>query len=306
MPALSTSGAAMYRAPPSRQKVDPSNVLLGSALQLFEVSTLGQPFENIKTMQAAHRSDSLLTSLRRIYAHNGARSFWQGLIPWAWLEAATKGGVLLFAQTELSNAVSKAGMSPLWASAIGGMGGGVCQAYTTMGICTFMKTVEVTRDKASGESSMQVAARILRNDGISGLYRGVNAVALRQATNWGSRFGISKAVEKLVRRGREGTEITRGERLGCSVVGGGLACWNQPIEVVRVEMQRRGGGAGEGVSMGGAVREIFAKDGLRGFYRGVLPRVGLSVYLTSVMVFGGDEAKRWLADRKRKNGVNKS
>lgn len=28
------------------------------------------------------------------------------------------------------------------------MGGGIAQAYSTMGFCTFMKTVEVTRQKA--------------------------------------------------------------------------------------------------------------------------------------------------------------
>lgn len=28
------------------------------------------------------------------------------------------------------------------------MGGGIAQAYTTMGFCTFMKTVEVTRHKS--------------------------------------------------------------------------------------------------------------------------------------------------------------
>jgi hypothetical protein len=31
---------------------------------------------------------------------------------------------------------------------VGGMGGGIAQAYTTMGFCTFMKTVEVTRHKS--------------------------------------------------------------------------------------------------------------------------------------------------------------
>lgn len=28
------------------------------------------------------------------------------------------------------------------------MGGGIAQAYSTMGFCTFMKTVEVTRQKS--------------------------------------------------------------------------------------------------------------------------------------------------------------
>ena len=70
------------------------------------------------------------------------------------------------------------------------MGGGIAQAYTTMGFCTFMKTVEVTRHRAVGgvqQSSMQIAYNIFQKEGILGINKGVNAVALRQMTNWGSR-----------------------------------------------------------------------------------------------------------------------
>jgi hypothetical protein len=73
------------------------------------------------------------------------------------------------------------------------MGGGVAQAYTTMGFCTFMKTVEVTRHKNPGvvESSWKIASGILKREGLLGMNRGVTAVALRQMTNWGSRLGTS-------------------------------------------------------------------------------------------------------------------
>jgi hypothetical protein len=72
------------------------------------------------------------------------------------------------------------------------MGGGIAQAYTTMGFCTFMKTVEVTRHKSAdgvNVSTWKVAADVFQREGIRGLNKGVSAVALRQMTNWGSRFG---------------------------------------------------------------------------------------------------------------------
>lgn len=43
-------------------------------------------------------------------------------------------------------------MQPFQAGIIGGMSGGIAQAYTTMGFCTFMKTVEVTRHKSGKEN----------------------------------------------------------------------------------------------------------------------------------------------------------
>ena len=58
------------------------------------------------------------------------------------------------------------------------MGGGIAQAYTTMGFCTFMKTVEVTRHRADGvqQSSLRIASDILKREGIRGINKGVNAV----------------------------------------------------------------------------------------------------------------------------------
>lgn len=58
---------------------------------------------------------------------------YQGLIPWAWIEASTKGAVLLFAAAEIEGYSTRAGVSPALAGLLGGMGGGVAQAYATMG-----------------------------------------------------------------------------------------------------------------------------------------------------------------------------
>lgn len=291
---------------PVRKPIDWTNLGLGAALQLFEVTTLGQPFEVIKTHLAANRTDSLLDAFRKLHARGGLAAFWTGLIPWAWIEAATKGAVLLLTQSETTfYAQNLIGLSPGWAAAVGGMAGGVCQAYTTMGFCTFMKTVEVTRARTgpgSDVSTWQVARDILKRDGVAGMYRGVNAVALRQLTNWGSRFGLSRATEWCFRRNDPERALTVSERLASSIIGGALACWNQPIEVIRVEMQsamkRDDWPANRTVNMWNVAKWIYQRNGVRGFYRGVTPRIGLSVYLTSVMVFGGDQLKERVAARR--------
>lgn len=127
----------------------------------------------------------------------GVAGFYQGLIPWAWIEASTKGGVLLFASSEIDHYLrSRLGLSASLAGIVSGMGGGLAQAYTTMGFCTFMKTVEVTRHKQAGVhvSTWRIARDVLQREGIVGINRGVSAVALRQMTNWGSRFGRQMAI----------------------------------------------------------------------------------------------------------------
>ena len=153
-----------------------------------------------------------------------------------------------------------------------------------MGFCTFMKTVEVTRHKdaaAANKSSVQVAREIFAREGIRGINKGVNAVAVRQCTNWGSRFGLSRIAEDIIRKTVHTDEerdrkkaLTPGQRILASALGGGLSCWNQPIEVIRVEMQSQVKTAGrpEKLTIGLAAKWIYQNNGLKGFYRGVTPR----------------------------------
>lgn len=55
-----------------------------------------------------------------------------------------------------------------------------------------MKTAEITRAKSAATgvkppSTWAVFADIYRKEGLAGVNKGVNAVAVRQCTNWGSR-----------------------------------------------------------------------------------------------------------------------
>jgi hypothetical protein len=103
------------------------------------------------------------------------------------------------------------------AGVLGGMGGGIAQAYTTMGFCTFMKTVEVTRHKAADGGKQlgtwAIAGEVWRREGLRGLNRGVSAVAVRQMTNWGSRFGIARVTESVLKGEDKSRKLSTSERL---------------------------------------------------------------------------------------------
>lgn len=62
-----------------------------------------------------------------------------------------------------------------------------------IGFTTSMKTAEITRHKQAATgvkapSTWALFFEILRKEGIRGVNKGVNAVAVRQCTNWGSRY----------------------------------------------------------------------------------------------------------------------
>jgi hypothetical protein len=289
---------------PEKKPIKFSNLLLGAGLNMFEVTTLGQPLEVIKTTMASHRGDSFGTALSRIWTRGGALGFYQGLIPWAWIEASTKGAVLLFVASEAEYYARVAGASEFGGGIIGGVTGGVAQAYATMGFCTCMKTVEITQHKiaASGvkpPSTFATFMNIYRQEGIRGINKGVNAVAIRQMTNWGSRFGLSRLAEQGIRRAtnkEHGEKLSALEKITASALGGGLSAWNQPIEVIRVEMQskKEDPNRPKKMTVGNTFRYIYQSDGIRGLYRGVAPRIGLGVWQTVCMVAMGDMAKTYV------------
>ncbi|RYP22558.1 hypothetical protein DL765_001616 [Monosporascus sp. GIB2] len=248
-----------------------SNLLLGASLNLFEVTTLGQPL---------------------------------GLIPWAWIEASTKGAVLLFVASEAEYYARVAGASEFGGGIIGGVTGGVAQAYATMGFCTCMKTVEITQHKMAAAgvkppSTFATFMDIYRKEGIRGINKGVNAVAIRQMTNWGSRFGLSRLAEQGIRKvtkKEHGEKLNAYEKILASTLGGGLSAWNQPIEVIRVEMQskKEDPNRPKKMTVGTTFKYIYETNGIKGLYRGVAPRIGLGVWQTVCMVALGDMAKSYV------------
>ncbi|KAI8916030.1 mitochondrial carrier domain-containing protein [Gorgonomyces haynaldii] len=283
-----------------KRPVSAVNLLVGAGLNIFETSTLGQPFEVIKTQMAANRGDGMPTSISKIFQRGGVFGFYQGLIPWAWFEAATKGSVLIFAASEIEYRCKQVGLSSGATGVLAGMGGGIAQAYATMGLTTTMKTAEITRAKggdAVGKSTMQVAYDIYKKEGIRGLNKGVNAVALRQCTNWGSRFGFSRVAEDMMRGPDPKAPLSTEKKIIASAIGGALGCWNQPIEVIRVEMQSqlKTPGRPERMTIVTAAKWIYQNNGILGFYRGVTPRIGLGIWQTICMVYGGDVVKAWIA-----------
>jgi Mitochondrial carrier protein len=131
-------------------------------------------------------------------------------------------------------------------------------------------------------------------------------VALRQATNWGSRFGLSVKAEQIIRdfyfgksdADRYTKTLPAGQKILASAIGGALSCWNQPIEVIRVEMQSQLKSAGrpEKMTISLAAQWIYKNNGLKGFYRGVLPRIGLGIWQTVCMVYGGELVKGYFSN----------
>jgi len=108
---------------------------------------------------------------------------------------------------------------------------------------------------------------------------------------------MSRLAETAIRRvtGKEDSsqKLSSFEKILASGLGGGLSAWNQPIEVIRVEMQSKTDDPNrpKNLTVGKTFRYIYSQNGLKGLYRGVTPRIGLGVWQTICMVALGDMAK---------------
>ena len=204
----------------------------------------------------------------------------------------------MFVASEAEYYAKSFGASDFVGGISGGMAGGLAQAYATMGFCTCMKTVEITKHKIASKGvkppgTFETFMDIWRKEGIRGINKGVNAVAIRQTTNWGSRFGLSRLTEQGIRKvtgKEEGQKLGSFEKILSSGLGGGLSAWNQPIEVIRVEMQSKTEDPNrpKKMTVGSTLKYIYGQNGMKGLYRGLTPRIGLGVWQTICMVALGD------------------
>lgn len=161
-----------------------------------------------------------------------------------------------------------------------------------------MKTVEITKHKAAATGAkvpgtMETFMAIYRAEGIKGINKGVNAVAVRQVTNWGTRFGASRFAENMIKSASgksEHDKLSVPEKIMAATVGGSVSAWNQPIEVIRVEMQskKEDPNRPKKMTVANTFKYIYENNGLKGLYRGVTPRIALGVWQTICMVALGD------------------
>ena len=106
-------------------------------------------------------------------------------------------------------------------------------------------------------------------------------------TNWGSRMGFARLAEQSLRTLRGKSETDRlgpFDKILASSIGGALGTWNQPIEVVRVEMQSMAKQTSLNrpakLTVLNTLAYVYKEGGIKALYRGVTPRIGLGIWQT--------------------------
>jgi len=146
---------------------------------------------------------------------------------------------------------------------------------------------------------VNIAATMLRTEGVTIFYRGLSAAVFRQLTYGMTRLGVFRTLtNRYTPAGKTAADIDFLTKVGCSLTAGGIgALVGTPAEVALIRMQadtvcpeaeRRGY-----KNVVDALLRIGREEGLNGFFTGATPTIvrGLSINLGMLMTY--DTYKKW-------------
>eukprot|EP00914_Ancora_sagittata_P017630 GHVO01034687.1.p1 GENE.GHVO01034687.1~~GHVO01034687.1.p1 ORF type:complete len:201 (+),score=44.61 GHVO01034687.1:189-791(+) len=192
------------------------------------------------------------------------------------VESVTKGSLLVWSKELVLNMLLALHLSPGLCGLIAGACGGVCQTLILA--------------PTSAVIASTVAGRGIKAwPGIKFLYSGSSAIAIRQGSGWAVRQGVVEAMRRVL--SPSPTPSMKVEIIS-GVIAGLLSAWNQPFEVARVSMQVAAARGEKGSGLYDTLQTIGRAEGIRGLYRGVLPRMMLGVWQTLFMVTAVKVIKR--------------
>jgi hypothetical protein len=283
----------------------------GSMLRISADMTGGLPLDHWKTRSIRHPSEGVFESLCNVYQKQGGLpAYWSGL-PAKVVDGALCGALLLAGKEGTKKALTRAftrARLPLGETAIGalsGVAGGVAQCVVLTPSTFLVMTAATT-----GRPVLETISQIVKGERkVADLYTGGGGLVLREASNWASRQGITDFTRNTLRS--RGVPAGLALEIGSGILGGVLACWNNPFEVARIRQQRDLALSEQAKSRGqrakppqkvmaldgsmlsvptpdasafAVIDHVIKTEGVKGLFVGIVPRCVLSAHLTVFMV----------------------
>ncbi|KAG8925845.1 hypothetical protein FRC01_009614 [Tulasnella sp. 417] len=118
---------------------------------------------------------------------------------------------------------------------------------------------------------------IIREEGVSALYRGVSLTALRQATNQGANFTAYQEIKKFALRMQPDLpELPSYQHMIIGLISGAMGPFsNAPIDTIKTRLQKMPAKPGETAwsRITKIAGDMWRQEGFKSFYKGITPRV---------------------------------
>jgi len=175
-----------------------------------------------------------------------------------------------------------------------GMAGGA--AVITV---TFIHPIDVvkTRIQISSEYGALgmggTVKKVVGDEGVSALWKGVNAAWLREASYTSLRLGLYEPVKVMFGASDAGAPFYK-KFLAGSAAGAIGSLAGNPFDVLKTKMMASSGK--EVPSMVATAKDLFANQGIGGFYRGIDSNIARAMVLNGTKMACYDQAKGYVVE----------
>ena len=98
--------------------------------------------------------------------------------------------------------------------------------------------VQLAGEAGTATNPIKIAATFVKNEGFGGLYKGLDAALVRQATYTTARMGIFLNLMEWAKQKKEGKPLSLLDRCAISITAGGLgAIVGNPADLCLIRMQ---------------------------------------------------------------------
>lgn len=170
-------------------------------------------------------------------------------------------------------------------------------AVTTHPIDLIKVRLMMDMSRGMAENPFTVAVNIVRHDGIFGLYKGLSASLLRQATYSMTRFGVYGPVKNFI-TGKDNTPSAF-EKIASGMIAGAIgAIVGNPADLTMVRMQADGKAPAHlrynYTSVGNGLARIVREEGVLNLWRGSQPTIVRAMLVTAAQLGAYDQFKYML------------
>ena len=164
---------------------------------------------------------------------------------------------------------------------------------------TFIHPIDVvkTRIQISSEyGALGMAGtvkKVVGDEGVSALWKGVNAAWLREASYTSLRLGLYEPVKVLFGANEAGAPFYK-KFLAGSAAGAIGSLAGNPFDVLKTKMMASSGK--EVPSMVATAKDLFANQGIAGFYRGIDSNIARAMVLNGTKMACYDQAKGYVVE----------
>ncbi|KAF7316903.1 hypothetical protein HMN09_00424300 [Mycena chlorophos] len=264
------------------------SVIAGSTAGAIE-AFVTYPTEFVKTRsQFGGKKQSPLTIIRETFRTQGITGLYSGCSALV-VGNSLKAGVRFVAYDHFKNMLADSeGKVSAPRSLLAGLGAGMMEAIFAVTPSETIKTKlidDAKRPNPQYRGLVHGTVSIVRTEGISGVYRGLFPVMMRQGANSAVRFTTYSTIKQFVQgQARPGQSLPPTITFGIGAIAGLVTVYTtMPLDVIKTRMQTLEAKSQYRNSFHCAYR-IFTEEGVLRFWTGTTPRLARLV-LSGGIVF---------------------